>query len=41
MPEPNHFLIDRGAYQVDLRILEIKPGPQRADMFDETKLPAK
>ena len=41
MPEPNHFLIDRGAYQVDLRILEIKPGPQRADLFDETKLPAK
>ena len=39
MPEPNHFVIDRGRYQLDLHILEIKPGPQPAELFDATKNP--
>ncbi|HEY5041668.1 MAG TPA: hypothetical protein VIK53_06655 [Verrucomicrobiae bacterium] len=39
MPDPNHFVIDRGGYKLDLRILEIKPGAQPADLFDETKAP--
>ena len=37
MPDPNHFVIHRGPYHVDLHILDIKTGPQRADLFDETK----
>ena len=37
--DPNHFLIDRGGYKLDLRILEIKPGAQPAELFDETKVP--
>ena len=37
MPETNHFSIDRGGYQVNLHILEIKRGPQAPDLFDENK----
>lgn len=35
MPETNHFILDRGAYKLDLRIVETKAGPQPAEMFDE------
>jgi len=28
MPETNHFVIDRGGYKLDLRIVETKPGAQ-------------
>ena len=41
MPETNHFIVKRHGYSLDLRILEIKPGPQRAELFDETKAVAK
>jgi hypothetical protein len=33
----NHFVIDRGGYKLDLRIVEAKPGAQPAEMFNETK----
>jgi hypothetical protein len=36
MPGLNHFVIDRGGYQLDLHILETKPGPQPASLFDPT-----
>jgi hypothetical protein len=36
MPETNHFVLDRGGYQLDLRIVETKAGTQPAMMFDET-----
>jgi hypothetical protein len=36
MPGTNHFVIDRGGYQLDLRIVETKPGAQPAELFDET-----
>ena len=36
MPETNHFMLDRGGYKLDLRIVETKPGVQPAAMFDET-----
>lgn len=34
---PNHFLIQRRWYKLDLKIVEIKPGPQSSEVFDETK----
>lgn len=34
---PKHFLIERRWYKLDLQIVEIKPGPQPAEMFDATK----
>lgn len=34
---PTHFLIKRRWYSLDLQIVEIKPGPQPARMFDETR----
>jgi hypothetical protein len=34
---PNHFLIERPRYALDLRILETRPGPQPAELFDESK----
>lgn len=40
MPATNHFIVDRGGYQLDLRILETKSGPQPASLFDPTA-PAK
>ena len=36
MPDTNHFILDRGGYKLDLRIVETKIGAQPASMFDET-----
>ena len=33
----NHFVIKRRWYRLDLQIVETKPGPQPASMFDESK----
>ena len=38
MAGKNHCVIDRGGYQLDLRIVETKPGAQPVAMFDETKV---
>jgi hypothetical protein len=35
--DADHFIIRRHGYSVDLRILDVKPGAQRADLFDATK----
>ena len=37
MLDKNHFVIDRGGYKLDLRMVETKRGPQPAELFDETK----
>lgn len=37
MLSPTHFLISRRWYKLDLQIVETKPGPQPATMFDESK----
>lgn len=37
MISPAHFVIERRWYKLDLQIVEAKPGPQSADLFDETK----
>lgn len=34
---PNHFLIERRWYKLDVQIVEIKPGLQPAEMFDAGK----
>ena len=34
---PTHFVVKRFWYTLDLRIIEVKPGPQPSTMFDETK----
>jgi hypothetical protein len=34
---PNHFLIERRWYKLDLHIVEIKPGLQPPEMFDVSK----
>ncbi len=34
-PAPNEYVIDRGGYQLDMRILTVKPGRQPDAMFDE------
>ena len=31
---PNHFIIERRAYRLDLQTVEIKPGAQKASLFD-------
>ena len=36
MISPTHFLIQRRWYQLDLQIVETKPGEQPEKMFDET-----
>jgi len=36
MISPTHFVIDRFWYDLDLQIVEIKPGPQPSTMFDAT-----
>jgi hypothetical protein len=41
MPGTNHFMIKRHGYTLDLRILDVKPGAQPANLFDETKAEAK
>jgi len=40
MLTPTHFLIERRWYKLDLQIVEIKPGPQSAELF-EAKSPEK
>jgi hypothetical protein len=35
--DPNHFILKRRWYSLDLRIVETKYGGQSAEMFDETK----
>ncbi len=37
MLSPTHFLIKRRWYKLDLHIVETKPGPQPAEMFDAAK----
>ena len=37
MIAPNHFLIERRWYKLDLHIVETKPGVQPPEMFDSTK----
>jgi hypothetical protein len=37
MLSPTHFVMKRRWYKLDLRIVETKPGPQPASMFDESK----
>ena len=37
MIAPNHFLIERRWYKLDLHIVETKPGLQPAEMFEATK----
>jgi hypothetical protein len=34
---PTHFVVKRFWYTLDVRVVEIKPGAQPAQMFDETK----
>src|SRR5579859_1738361 len=34
-PAPNEYVIDRGRYQLDMRILQVKPGQQPDTMFDQ------
>jgi hypothetical protein len=38
MLSPTHFLIARRWYKLDLHIVETKPGPQPAAVFDATKV---
>jgi hypothetical protein len=33
---PTHYVIERRRYKLDLQIVETKPGPQPAALFDET-----
>jgi len=35
--DQNHFILKRRWYEVDLRIVETKPGPQKAELFDEAQ----
>lgn len=37
MLSPTHYRIERRWYKLDLQIVETKPGPQPAAMFDETR----
>jgi hypothetical protein len=37
MLNPTHFVIERRNYMLDLQIVEIKPGLQPPEMFDEIK----
>jgi hypothetical protein len=37
MLSPTHFLVEHRGYTLDLQIVETKPGPQPAELFDETK----
>jgi hypothetical protein len=32
-----HFVVQRRWYQLDLQIVETKPGPQAPELFDETR----
>jgi len=35
--DKNHFVIDRGRYKIEVRIVETKTGAQPDSVFDETK----
>jgi hypothetical protein len=37
MISTNHFILERHAYKLDLRILDVQPGPQPAKLFDATQ----
>lgn len=37
MIDPKHFVIRRRWYKLDLKIVEVKPGLQSSEMFDESK----
>lgn len=37
MPSATHFVVERFWYKLDLQIVETKPGPQPAELFDETR----
>jgi hypothetical protein len=39
MTATNHFIVQHGFYRLDLRLLNIQPGPQPAALFDPTKAP--
>ena len=41
MLSPDHFVVKRRGYTLDLRILDVKPGPQPADLFAARKAEAK
>jgi len=34
MLSDTHFVIERGGYELDLRTVDVKPGPQPAEMFE-------
>ena len=36
-PEPGRYRMQRRRYELDVRIVETRPGPQAAGLFDETK----
>lgn len=38
MLSAKHFMIKRMGYTLDLRILEVRPGPQPSSLFDETQV---
>jgi hypothetical protein len=38
-PGPNHYVLRRRGYSLDVQVLEVKPGPQPAALFDETRAP--
>ena len=35
--DPKHLILQRRWYKIDLRIVDIKAGPQRAELFDESQ----
>ena len=37
---PDHFVLERRFYELDLRIVQTSPGPQPASLFEETPVPA-
>ncbi len=37
MIDPNHFVISRRWYSLDLRVIQINPGPQSPERFDPTR----
>ncbi|HEX7655270.1 MAG TPA: hypothetical protein VF607_17300 [Verrucomicrobiae bacterium] len=37
-PQPDHFVLARGTrYRLDVQVVQVKTGPQPAELFDETK----
>lgn len=37
MPETNHFVIQRPWYSLDLRVVQVEPGPQPGNRFDPNR----